>query len=114
MILLWALDICNILKVSKTSKDLHVHFCSLSLPNLTKPNQTKLCLTWRWEKQIHDVGQEVVTFLWSYDALEEVHHYQISWTDDVSWPVRDHDEVHYFLYEMWLVLFVLYVSSYYP
>ena len=31
MILLWLLKICNSLKVSKNSKDLHIHFCSLSL-----------------------------------------------------------------------------------
>ena len=35
MILLWPLDICNSLKVSKNSKDLHVHFCSLSLVETT-------------------------------------------------------------------------------
>ena len=31
MILVWLLDICNSKKVSKNSKDLHIHFCSLSL-----------------------------------------------------------------------------------
>ena len=31
MILLWLLKICNSLRVSKNSKDLHIHFCSLSL-----------------------------------------------------------------------------------
>ena len=35
MILLWSLNICNNLKVSKNSKDLHVHFCSLSLLQVT-------------------------------------------------------------------------------
>lgn len=72
--------------------------------------------TSRSEKQIHvhdvDVGQEVVTFLLNYDVLEVLHRYRISWTDDVSWRVRDHGEVHYFVYEM--VLYGLYVSSYYP
>ena len=41
MILLWSLDICDSLKVSKNSKDLHVHFCSLSLPNLAENTKTQ-------------------------------------------------------------------------